>query len=245
MKKETSNTDSIWEISTNRYVAFIDIMGFKDMVARTPHIDIYDLMKRIESKKKYINGIGWKGNKSELVRTTTYSDSIMLYSKEDSYDSLYSLICTVAAFTNELFLECIPHKGAIAYGFMTLDTENSIYFGQPLIDAYLLQEELYFYGIVVHASAENEMEIFKKEDLLIPFCKNYLCPFKNGSSEHLAIIPITAGIYLSDDINNDEEDAEAKNSREKLFESIKNLRFKTSGHLRKYIDNTKLYLGIH
>jgi hypothetical protein len=33
---------------------------------------------------------------------------------------------------------------------MTLDYEKSIFFGQPLVDAFLLQDELKFYGIVVH-----------------------------------------------------------------------------------------------
>lgn len=36
-----------WQITTNRFVGFIDIMGFKDMVARSSHEDIYDMMKKI------------------------------------------------------------------------------------------------------------------------------------------------------------------------------------------------------
>lgn len=56
----------------------------------------------------------------------------------------------------DLFISKIPFRGSIAYGEMTVDLENSIFFGQPLIDAYLLGEQLQSYGIACHASAEKK-----------------------------------------------------------------------------------------
>jgi len=40
------------------------------------------------------------------------------------------------------------YEGGEAFGNMTL-TSKSIFFGQPLVDAYLLQEELNFYSVVI------------------------------------------------------------------------------------------------
>ena len=42
---------SIWTITTDRFVGFIDIMGFKDMVMRSSHDDIYRMMKVINKAK--------------------------------------------------------------------------------------------------------------------------------------------------------------------------------------------------
>jgi hypothetical protein len=201
------------------------------MVARTPHNNIYEMMKKIENNKRHSENISWGGVDSKLVKSTTYSDSLMIYSKDESHNSLDHLICTVASISYNLLIDCIPHKGSVAFGLITLDSKNSIFFGQPIIDAYLLQEELLFYGIIIHGSAEQKI-INEKYTL---FIKNYLCPLKNGSSNHLTVCPI----YLAPHA----DQSEYKKNIEALFDSVKKLRYKTSGYLRKYIDNTEIYLN--
>ncbi|MBK8109930.1 MAG: hypothetical protein IPK46_06125 [Saprospiraceae bacterium] len=138
-----------WEITCDRYVGYIDIMGFKNLVLTRPHSEIYEIMKKIDECKLNNENIKWDNIDSKLVTTTNYSDSIMIYSKDNSFLSLKAFTCTISGIMDDLFMECIPFKGAISFGTMTLDIERSIFFGQPLIDSYLLQEELYFYGVVV------------------------------------------------------------------------------------------------
>ena len=225
-----SPSESAWEVTAARYVAYFDIMGFKDMVLRISHNEIYEMMKKIGIRIKLHKSIQWQGLPKELIKTTSYSDSIIIYSKDNSDDSKYALFATVAGLTNDLLSEAIPHKGAVAFGMMTLDSDNSIFFGQPLIDAYLLQEELNFYGVVVHATAEQEVE--KSKGGLVPFYASYDCQFKKGHSTHMVIAP---GFVVA-------STPEYQPYCDKLFASFKQLRFKTSGHLRTYIDNTELYL---
>lgn len=136
----------------------------------------------------------------------------------------------VSAFVNELFDEAIPHKGAVAFGTMTLDINKSIFFGQPLIDAYSLQEEIKFYGTILHATAEKEIENHKQRG--IPFIKQYFCPFKGGSSKHLTIEPLFATWEGEDGTGN---------LSEVLRSDIKELRYNSSGHIRSYIDQTEKY----
>lgn len=126
----------------------------------------------------------------------------------------------------------IPHKGALAFGKMTQDYNKSIFFGQPLIDAYLLQEELMMYGIIIHSSAEFEIEKLQISKELFLF--NYQCPFKGRSSHYLTIPPIFA----------DEGSIEEKyrEYQEKLVQGIKEFRNGTSEHPRKYLDNTEAFL---
>lgn len=220
-------TGSIWTITTDRYVGFIDIMGFKDMVMRSNHDEIYRMMKVID-KAKTLNENLSATEDHELIRSTTFSDSIMLYTKDNTDESLGALIEVISGLTNDLFIEGIPHKGSIAFGKMTLDTERSIFFGQPLIDAYLLQEELYFYGIIVHGSAEEKLE---KRVIQYPFVSKYNCPLKKGKSIHFTIYPMHV------DSRSAESDDYSRH-HQNIIHSLEKMKFKTSGYLRQYIDNT-------
>ncbi len=214
-----------WEISDYRYVCFIDIMGFKNLVERNPHDRIYKMMKKVSEALNNTETTFSTDAVGEIndvnITMTTYSDSIMMYSKNNQPENLNNFLSAVGSLTEDLFLAEIPYKGAVAYGMMTLDFKNSIFFGRPLIDAYLLSEELGYYGVVVHASAEAKKG-FKESDAVI----EYLCPFKTGTANHYTIIP-------SIDILTQYQD---------LKDSINLLKKKTSGGLRKYIDNTSLYL---
>lgn len=219
-----------WNFTTNRFVGFIDIMGFRDLVMRSTHEEIYTMMKKIELATKTARSIYWTEMKDELVRSTFYSDSIILYSKDDSYESAYSMVATLSSLSNDLFSSAIPHKGAIAFGNMTLDTDRSIFFGQPLIDAYLLQEEVNFYGIVVHSSAELRFEQTNLQTDLSLF--DFSCPFKGGTANHLTIPPLFGFGSLEEKF---------KEKADEFKSGFSKLKLKTSGHIRKYIDNTKAY----
>jgi hypothetical protein len=209
-------------------------MGFKDMVTSLSHDLIYEKMINISDSVHLTGTVNWVNRKEKLVKTTIYSDSIIIYSKDDSNDSLYSLLCTVASLTGELLKIAIPHKGAVAFGRMTLDTKNSIFFGQPLIDAYLLQKELNLYGIIGHGTFEQALEKFKVTTLQTEvYVEPYSCPLKKCTSVHATIIPMH--IATTNPVFREE--------RELLFAGFSELRFKTSGYLRKYIDNTEEYLN--
>ncbi|ASS48751.1 MAG: hypothetical protein A3D31_06605 [Candidatus Fluviicola riflensis] len=229
-KKETQ-VPSIdkWPITTERFVAFIDIMGFKDMVMKMPHSAIYKMMLAIDSSKTISEEIAIDKKNNQLVKSTTYSDSIMLYSKNKTVGCFEALIAAVSGLTYDLFIEGIPHKGAMAYGKMTLDSERSIFFGQPLIDAYLLQEELHFYGVIIHGTVEQVMhrQLNQQE-----FIKRYDCHLKNGKSNHYTVHPM----YISAS-----SAAHFPDEHEKAINSLVQMKHKTSGHLRRYIDNTDSY----
>lgn len=228
-KKKTISTETEWLLTCNRYVAYIDIMGFKDMVARTPHNEIYEMMMEVEFSKAANEVFSCSESNATLVKTTSYSDSIMVYSRDDSIDSLKTFMSTVSGLAGDLFNKGVPYKGSIAFGLMTLDFKNSIFFGQPLIDAYLLQEELYFYGIIIHGSAQQQME---DSNSVMDYVIEFSCPLKKGHSNHFIVRPEG---FISNGFEYEEH-------KEQIFESIKKLRYKTSGYLRKYIDNTEQYL---
>lgn len=48
-------------------------------------------------------------------------------------------------------------KGAIAQGRITCDIPKQLFFGHALIDAYLLEENIHYNGILVDRTAENSV----------------------------------------------------------------------------------------
>ena len=50
---ENALLKSDWVVTADRYVAYIDIMGFKDLVLTTSHDKIYSMMKDIQG------AVGW------------------------------------------------------------------------------------------------------------------------------------------------------------------------------------------
>ena len=85
----------------------------------------------------------------------------------------------------------IPIKGALAKGTVACDESKQLYFGKALLDAYLLEENVQYYEIVVHHSAEeqvktNQLGMFIDIDSLVsrsPIEKqNFDRPFKSFSN---------------------------------------------------------------
>lgn len=231
-----------WSITCDRLIAYIDIMGFKDMVARENHSKIYELMQTIHSSIENNLKINWIKkiiDNDKYIYITMYSDSIIIYSKDSTYESCYSFTCAVSSLISDLFITGIPHKGAVAFGQITLDIEKSIFFGQPLIDSFLLQESINYYGVVLHSSAEQFYYQFVPSDHTVPFVISALSYFKGGNSIHKTIYPMYTEVYLPPE---HEHYLASIKKQKQLCEAINNFNFRTSGPLRIYIDNTKSYL---
>lgn len=232
-----------WKTTDKRFVVFLDIMGFKDYVSRHSHDEVYDMMSKISDSRDIIDDIvnDIAKEKKEVGKdldkglyTTSFSDSVILFSKDDSSES-FRLITTAAAFVFSYALEnSIPMKGAISFGMISVNKEKQIYFGQPLIDAYLLQEEVQYYGIVAHNSLDEYISNMTDNDKsenesILDSYKEIRTPLKFGSIIHFNINWFE---YL--DLGKSDEEVIKK----QFYTYIKKIKLMTSGSPRKYIDNT-------
>lgn len=215
MDKE--NTD--WLVTTERYVVFLDIMGFKEMVIRNTHNDIYLKLKDISEMGSFI------GEVIKEVFVTIFSDSIVLFSKDNSEKSYREITKAALVLLAKSIKLGLGIKGGLAKGVITVDRNRQIYFGQPLIDAYLLEEDLNYYGLVVHHSAENDIKEYKTihSNSYYLKCKTY---FKSSQIIHYNLDWFCA--YGED----------RKKSTEELNKYLDNIAMSVSGNPRKYIDNT-------
>lgn len=152
-----------WKIRAERYVAFLDIMGYKNMISTWEHSKLYSLMaelgdavqtsdeatriSRFESGGKQIE------MKAQLARSAFFSDSILIISRDVESDSFFGLLFGVLKAIFTLFRSGVPYRGGIGRGTIVADFERSIFFGQPIVDAYLLEESLNWYGVALPANS--------------------------------------------------------------------------------------------
>jgi hypothetical protein len=230
-----------WNPTCERFVAFLDIMGFRDRVFRETHEDIgkmlESLRRRIESIEKQAKNIlddnkaGKFGNFTpSYVYPISFSDSIILFSNDNSIFSAGSILINVAVILYEAILAEIPIKGAIAYGEQTADLDKSIFFGKPLIDAFELQNELQLYDVILHHTTEKQLlNLNQKETKVVSIfstgvINRYQVPMKSGKIFHYML------------------DWTGWSSEENSLKLVTQLYNSVSGAPRLYVDNTLDYV---
>lgn len=204
-----------------RFVAFLDIMGFKERVARNKHQDILASLETFQSNIScYI-----ATHQDADIQMAMFSDSILLYSKDITSNSLSAL----ADITSHVMMYAlqqdipIPLKGAIAAGEMTCNQTKQLYFGQALIDAYLLEESVKYYGVVLHHSAEKYVVEYGASK----YFQDKQVPLKSGRIAHYELNWYDTLAML-----------EEGNAQVPLEDCLKHIRLTVSDAPRVYVDNT-------
>ena len=221
------------EKENKMYILYADIMGFKERVMRTEHLD---LKKDFEA---LINDLdAWfKPNKNAATfKVSFFSDSILVVDTDTKYG--FNRISKAAAGLMQVSLKHkFPLKGVLAKGNFTYEESKQLFFGQAIVDAYLLQEQVHFYGIVAHHSIERDIKRYAngwveriKKKGINPYVLS-LVPLKNGWSTHyhLAYNLISSKRETGKDV--DKTNKDITSCLEVISETV-------SGSPRIYIDNT-------
>lgn len=217
------NTD--WSKDKVRYILYADLMGFKEHVRKTKHSELKDKLKSFKSKLLSALKPLQIGDHLKVVQ---YSDSILIV-ENDTTPHGFNRISKAAAKLMHIALSLeFPLKGALAKGILTFDEDNELYFGQPLIDAFLLHEELHYYGIAAHHSIEPDIKKWAGENPYIYTSIN----LKGGKAAHyhLAYNLISTTLKARTDIT------------EKCNKWLDKIEEPVSGKPRIYIDNTRTTL---
>ncbi|TCK85549.1 hypothetical protein [Albibacterium bauzanense] len=226
---EEKITKTNWVPTANRFVCFLDIMGFKDLVMRNNHKYIYELLLDLSKNRETLDNVKSLPERYDLdsLKTVSFSDSIVIFTKTDSVECFELLTISVNWLFAQAIKSEIAMKGSIALGETSVNIAKQIFFGQSIIDAYLLQEEVAFYGIVAHNSVENFIANEGIDESVFNTYKECKAPLKSGKIGHL--------ILNWADAFDREEGIDLK---ENVLLVIQKLRNKTSGSPRRYIDNT-------
>jgi hypothetical protein len=218
-----------WENITNeRFVLFADILGFKDLVNSNKHEDIVEKLEKISDTIDFISG-----ERSHSViknripnlqddqsKAISFSDSIVVFSKGNTNIDASKIIADAHVIMHHALETSIPIKAALSFGKMTVDFEKSLFFGQPLIDAYLLHEDLSLLSVIIDNKAERQIASFSEE---VYNSDNIICdyevPMKFGKVNHKLIRPSSSTL-------------------DERIDGLKALYLNTSGKPRIYLDNT-------
>jgi hypothetical protein len=155
-----------------KYVAFFDILGFKSWVNTRGSKEVFNyvrgfmnLMARASMPLSVVNPDMSVDLKPSIISYITVSDSIIYYSKDDSYEAFSSMLRVCAEFMNVVI--CGPSRmirGAIAHGDFYADPENHAYVGKALIDAYELEEKQVWLGLSLHDNVVDSDNFIRAQE---------------------------------------------------------------------------------
>jgi hypothetical protein len=155
-------------IHGNCWVAYLDILGFKNMLERfrqevanasegrrPMYLDLFVKNRYGEVLDSVRRGNAWCG---DVVSIAWFSDSFVLFSHDDTLKSLGNTASFAGAFFREAVCREMPLRGALGIGEFYADKEKGIYLGQGLIDAYEYAEAQDWIGLVVTPAAHKAYE---------------------------------------------------------------------------------------
>ena len=210
-----------WVTDRERLIIYADIMGFKNAVMANEHQvlkgRLLKFKQNFDSKIKPLC-------EGDYLRFVQFSDSIIIV--VNGVDSkMIDIITRASILLMHEALSCgFPVKGVIAKGEFTYDERNDLYFGRPLVDAAVLHDELYYYGIVVHHTAEKVIK--ENVGYNIPYCISPVA-IKKGKTTHYHLV-----------WNMAERDFSYADITKLSKEWLTNIQESVSGTPRIYIDNT-------
>lgn len=212
------------------YVLYADIMGFKERVMRTEHQELEEELEELKNKfdmwlKPFFDNV-------ETFKVSMFSDSILIVD-ENTREGFNRISKAGLGLMHVALTASFPLKGAIAKGLFSYKEDKQLFFGRALVDAYLLQEQIHYYGIVAHNSIEKDIEEYakgwtgKKKN---PYILSSI-PFKSGNISHYHL----AYNLMS---NTREIGNNVTATHRNIISSLNKIRHTVSGAPRIYIDKT-------
>jgi len=243
---KTQKKQDDWNITNKRFVCFFDILGFKDRVMRESHSDIYrdladiqvneDVLSEVLDKEAIHNLFGDFG-----IHVVKFSDSIVLFSKNDTIENFIIFLISARFLFCSFLKKNFLIKGGMAYGNISLDREKQLYFGQPIIDAYLLEEEVNYIGVVAHNSIEEFKQSITVENkfysVLLKLIFEGKSPLKSGLITHFNLD------WFLKFIDKESKKGKQEDIKKEIIVCLKNYYLGVSGSPRRYIDNTIEFLN--
>lgn len=163
--------DTDWKTNRNRIILFADIMGFKELVYTKQHSEL------VLKFRSFINELTMLMEPLETgkhLRLTMFSDSIIIGTDSCTIKNFNIIVKAAALLMNLCYNHSLPINGCISCGSLTFDEQSQsaemvsetkgkrkiqpympLFIGDSVVNAHILNEELFCYGIVLHPNAES------------------------------------------------------------------------------------------
>jgi len=153
-----------------QYVAFLDVMGFSDLVNKRN-------IKRLESYFDRIQEVLISiGTTKKSIQSFLISDSIILIAPGTKTD-FENLVVAIRRIQSSLLWKKILLRGAVSYGEVYYENQRNIIVGKGFIKAYLLEKEAVFPRVIIDPIiiknfGKTKMDFLDKFESL-PFYYNF------------------------------------------------------------------------
>src|ERR1700761_3761928 len=107
-----------WEITAMRFVAFFDIMGFKELVERKSHSEVVTKLRQLKTaigQAEKPDGLIAEKLDFGQTKTITFSDSIIIFSKSDTEKDANKILVDSSWLLYKAIEFGLGIKGAISY----------------------------------------------------------------------------------------------------------------------------------
>jgi len=240
------NNDN-WEPTEKRFVAFFDILGFRDRVMRDSHKQIYKDLKAIQVNEETLYDILDKQSVKNLfgdskILIVKFSDSAVLFSKNATIENFILFLISARFLFSSFLKKNFLIKGAMAYGDISVDEERQLYFGQPIIDSYLLEEDVNYIGVVAHNSIDKFKQNIDSTDKFYSLLNQLLYEGKSHlKSGHITHLNLN---WFRQLLDNENLKVKEKNViKNDIIVGLKKYYLNVAGSPRRYIDNTIEFLN--
>jgi hypothetical protein len=151
----------------NTTVAVCDILGFRSLILENPLRNLLDadfalfrklLCRSLNQKDLPERPPGLKELRNQdRVGFAWFSDTVLIYAKNDDDDSCQNVIETVQWLVFHTICTRTKIRAGIAYGEFLPDPENELFLGRALVDAYELERSQEWFGAALTPSAVGRL----------------------------------------------------------------------------------------
>ncbi|MBW8042396.1 MAG: hypothetical protein FVQ85_20705 [Planctomycetes bacterium] len=186
-------------INGNCWVAYFDILGFRNRVEILPWQSVWKTYKDILME---IQRNSW------AVSCKWFSDTFVFYTPDDSQNSFCDIEGSLRSFFRHMFvIKTIPFRGCLTVGKVYIDLANNVFFGQGFLEAHDVAENEEWIGYVLTENATEKANEYPAKErsvldvLLQYYYREYDVPFKDNK-KHRLVVP-----NLKIDLNSNSQQA--------------------------------------
>lgn len=233
-----------------RIVAFIDILGFRELLNAKPLQELakeYDYMvsatdamnRPFRTQAETPTLFPHHAQNEPWCQRYIFSDSIILISNDSDAISCLKLLVYAWKFLQALLAMRLPARGAVVYGELYENSRTNVVLGRALTGAYELEQKQQWIGIAIDKSVEEAFpDIFSMctpdTTLLSSVFLKYPVPFKDGSSNILHTLNWRFNLVVEKGTRS----LFSESSDESIREKVQN----TLNYAKAVVDSGKIYV---
>lgn len=138
----------------DRWFAYIDLLGFKNLVQTKSIEDVLPVYSEALQRMRTACKIG---STQVGLLSSWFSDTFIIYSSSDSVEDFMYVESAARNFFQLLLTKHIPARGCISHGKLYSQAKRNVFVGPALIEAHEYGEALDWVGFCLAPSVEKKL----------------------------------------------------------------------------------------